>query len=191
MLKRQLGLDLWGVHRLDAETSGVLVFAKSQEAAALLSKSLAARLWTKVYWALIEAREPRPAATWRIDNYLKQVRRKVDGLSILVNEPTRSGGDRAVTDFSILDRPSPKGTLLIEAKPQTGRMHQIRTHLASHGTPIVGDRFYGGKTSKTGLALRAMHLHIPPLFHINEAAIEIAASESPDCSVTKAFVCEI
>jgi len=67
----------------------------------------------------------------------------------------RSGGDRALTTFRVLAQTSPSdllpGFALIEAKPRTGRMHQIRIHLAEGGNPILGDKTYGGAVELAGL----------------------------------------
>ncbi|HUG55193.1 MAG TPA: RluA family pseudouridine synthase [Vicinamibacteria bacterium] len=130
-----------GVHqRLDRDTSGVVLFAKDPAANESLAAQFAARSVRKTYVALT-ARPPRlPPEAWRVD-------RSVD-------LPAASPGERpraAVTDFRRLEvRP---GGLVVEARPHTGRKHQIRIHLAGASLPIFGDRDYGGPA---GVARRVM-----------------------------------
>lgn len=129
------------VHRLDADTSGILVFAKSKRVATALTESLRKREWTKVYWALTEHGH-HPQTEFKVQNHLRPTKEKRGPRTVSLNTVVRSGGDYAETEFSILAR-SPSGAALVEARPQTGRMHQIRVHLASLGIPILGDSIYG------------------------------------------------
>ena len=177
VLKQQLALEeLFPVHRLDLGTSGVMLWALDSVVARELSESLQSRAWTKVYWALT-ARPPTEskqtdaewlADSWRVDNHLKMKRRDFQGKSLNLNLPTRSGGDRAITDFRRLLKNG--SSALIEARPLTGRRHQIRTHLATHSVPIVGDTDYGGE-SASRLMLHAYSLRWP----WRGAALEICA----------------
>jgi RluA family pseudouridine synthase len=122
-----------GVHqRLDRDTSGVVLFVKDPAANAGLAAQFAGRAVEKTYLALT-ARPPRAApAAWR-------AREDVD--------PERRGARAervAVTDFAIVERL--ERAVLVEARPRTGRKHQIRIHLARAGLPILGDATYGGDT---------------------------------------------
>lgn len=123
-------------HRLDRDTSGVILFTKKKEAnagvAALFSKHLA----QKTYQA-IASRGKKLQTAWTVRNYLKRAPGKAGKMMAV-----RSGGDLAITEFMLLREVGP--AVLIEAKPKTGRMHQIRVHLADSGQAILGDTSYGG-----------------------------------------------
>jgi RluA family pseudouridine synthase len=129
-------------HRLDRDTSGVMVFTKKKEANSEIGRAFAEHLAQKTYLAIVTTPRMLPDS-WQVDNYLARDQGKA-GKMISV----RSGGDRAITDFRTI-RQVP-GYALVEASPRTGRMHQIRVHLSSGGTPIVGDPFYGGVVKTVG-----------------------------------------
>jgi 23S rRNA pseudouridine1911/1915/1917 synthase len=140
------------VHRLDADTSGVLLLAKSHGALSALSRLFEARGVKKKYVALVQGVPKVKEWTCRLSlgpqpGYPGQVR--VD----------LARGNPAETQFRVLE--SRAGQTLIEAVPVTGRTHQIRVHLAAAGHPIVGDPLYG-KTSpgekQPFFALRAIEL---------------------------------
>jgi 23S rRNA-/tRNA-specific pseudouridylate synthase len=134
------------IHRLDAETSGILLFARSQGALNTFSEMFETRRMEKVYLA-VTSRAPKEAQwTSRLS---------------LSPDPKRIGrmmadehGKVSETDFKVVA--SAGGRHLIEARPFSGRQHQIRVHLAQSGCAIVGDELYGG--SKGELALRAVGL---------------------------------
>jgi 23S rRNA pseudouridine1911/1915/1917 synthase len=138
--------SLWPVHRLDRETSGVLLFAKSHEA----QRSVQER-WGEVrkrYLALVEGR-PMPA-----DGVIDQPLLEDQRLNVRVGEhpEARSARTRYVTREEIGRR------TLLEVETDTGRRHQIRAHLAWLGHPIVGDSRYGTKARR--LALHALSLTV-------------------------------
>lgn len=120
------------LHRLDADTTGVLLFALSTEANRALADQFAQHALQKIYLALVSG---RPPATLRVENYLKAGPR---GRTVAVT----SGGAPARTDFRTLA--VGEDFALVEACPETGRTHQIRVHLAGAGHPLLGDRLYGG-----------------------------------------------
>lgn len=168
------------VHRLDADTTGLLVFTKSKAAATELTVSLRRREWTKVYWALT-ARCNQNQTDFMVENHLKAEKERRQRRTVSFSNVVRSGGDYALTKFSVLAR-SANGAALIEAQPQTGRMHQIRVHLAGLGMPIVGDPIYGPDAHPAEpLALHAAQLQFtfqgqpfrftapPPLSFVNYA----------------------
>lgn len=123
-------------HRLDVETSGVLLFGIDPRANKGLTDAFRDRLAHKTYVALTVMGEV--ADTWTVENHLAKDTSERRAKSV----PVLSGGDHALTDFTVLKRL--EDALLIRANPKTGRMHQIRTHLATSGIPILGDTLYGG-----------------------------------------------
>ncbi|MCB9740641.1 MAG: RNA pseudouridine synthase [Deltaproteobacteria bacterium] len=133
-------------HRLDRDTSGVVVFARSRAAAAALGDAFAEREMDKRYLAICRV-ESSLASRWDVDDHL---RARKDGVVIAV----RSGGDRASSRFRQLDREPPYA--LVECRPMTGRRHQLRVHLADSGAPIVGDPVYGEPEHDQGVAPRLM-----------------------------------
>lgn len=125
-------------HRLDLETSGVLLFTRNPKANAGVSALFAEKRALKTYQALTVAGPPCPDA-WDVANHLGVVGRAGKRARY---GAVRSGGDPARTSFRVLGRLP--GVLWVEARPHTGRTHQIRVHLAGDGHPILGDVLYGG-----------------------------------------------
>jgi 23S rRNA pseudouridine955/2504/2580 synthase len=161
------------VHRLDRDTSGVLVVARTVPAAAALSESLRRRDTEKIYWALTKG-VPHPSRG-RIRSALgkETVGR---GEKMREMEPESEGAKAAVTDYAVLETAG-REFAWVAVKPVTGRTHQIRVHLASLGTPIVGDFKYGGTEvrGRGGIENR-LHLHA--------RAIEIAHPEGGRLRIT-------
>lgn len=136
------GLPYVGLHhRLDRDTSGVVLFTCDSKANAGVAELFSGHLAAKTYWALCA--RPRGAAIrrlWEVKNYLGRLK-STGGKKALYGE-VRSGGDFAHTDFRVLEELG--DVLWVEARPRTGRTHQIRVHLAEAGMPILGDLTYGG-----------------------------------------------
>jgi 23S rRNA pseudouridine955/2504/2580 synthase len=144
------------VHRLDRDTSGVLVVARTVPAAAALSESLRRRDAEKIYWALTKG-VPNPRRG-RIRSALGKEAVGRDEKMREV-EPEAEGAKAAVTDYAVIDTAG-REFAWVAVKPVTGRTHQIRVHLASLGTPIVGDFKYGGAASRgRGEIEDRLHLH--------------------------------
>ncbi len=122
------------VHRLDRDTSGLLVVAKTEEAHRALRAALAARRIEREYLALVEGRPP--ARTGTIDAPVGRDRRARTRISTDTDTPRA-----AVTHFEI-ERPLPTSTLL-RVRLETGRTHQIRAHMRAIGHPVAGDPEYG------------------------------------------------
>ncbi len=141
------------VHRLDKDTSGVLLLARSAKAAAFFSKAFAGRTARKIYWALtVGSPEPEQG---EIDAALSK--QPGSGGEKMHVDP--DGGQNARTLYRIVDHAATQAAW-VEFQPQTGRTHQIRVHAQAIGHPIVGDAKYGGKDAfLTGGISRKLHLH--------------------------------
>ena len=137
------------VHRLDADTSGALLFAKSTGAVKTYSDLFESRRMEKTYLAVV-AGEPKET------EWICQLKLAPDPKSIGRMKPDARNGKVAETHFKVLDKTP--GLTLIECKPVTGRTHQIRVHLAESGCPIAGDEFYGKLEGSLPLGLRAVRL---------------------------------
>lgn len=122
------------VHRLDRDTSGVMVIARTQRALEHLGRQFAARTVSKRYLAVVRGVVRQDL--FRIDAAIGRHRVERKKMSTRVR-----GGRPAVTGVRVLERFA--GTTLVEAAPETGRTHQIRVHLATRGHPILGDGVYG------------------------------------------------
>src|SRR5580704_8674183 len=135
------------VHRLDADTSGVLLFAKSMGGLDSLGEMFETRRMEKTYYA-VTAMEPREME-WTCQLPLAPDPNRIGRM--LVNEQE---GKKAETHFRVLEKIS--GLTLVEARPVTGRTHQIRIHMAESGCPIVSDDLYGRQTGQLEFGLRAV-----------------------------------
>lgn len=160
------------VHRLDRDTSGVLVVARTVPAAAALSESLRRRDAEKIYWALTRGVPNPPRGRIRSALGKETVGRDERVREV---EPEREGAKTAVTDYVVVDTAGTEFAW-VALKPVTGRTHQIRVHLASLGTPIVGDFKYGG-TAVRGRG------EIENRLHLHARSIDIAHPESGRLSV--------
>ncbi len=125
------------VHRLDRDTSGVLVVARTRKAASILSASFRARSTRKIYWALVRG-VPKPRQG-RISTHL--ARDPGDEERMAVVRPGHEGADRALSLYSVVEQVSQKFAWL-SLRPITGRTHQLRVHAAHIGHPIIGDGKY-------------------------------------------------
>jgi RluA family pseudouridine synthase len=137
------------VHRLDADTTGILLFAKSQGGVESYSQLFESRRMEKTYLAVVAGVPKQDVWTCRLKlgpDPRRIGRQRVDARN----------GKEAETHFRVLQRGQDK--TLIEAHPLTGRTHQIRIHLAESGCPCVGDELYGKPDGKLKLGLRAAHL---------------------------------
>lgn len=141
------------VHRLDKDTSGVLLVARTPGSAAKFSKSFAGRSAKKTYWAII-AGVPS-IESGQIDLPLAK-QPGSGGEKMHVDE---ENGQPSRTRYRVIERAG-NAAAFVELQPLTGRTHQLRVHMAAIGHPIVGDGKYGGKLAfLTGSISRKMHLH--------------------------------
>ena len=140
-------------HRLDRDTSGVLVLGRTARATAFLAKAFQGHEAHKTYWA-ITVGVPRPGQG-RVD--LALLKKGGNGSEKMREDEE---GLRAVTDYRVLDRAGSKAAW-VELTPLTGRTHQLRAHCAAIGAPILGDGKYGGAAAqRLNLAnARKLHLH--------------------------------
>lgn len=137
---------LFIVHRLDREASGLLVFAKSIESKDRLQDQFKDHSAGRRYIAVVEGRILKDH--FSIESYLAE-----NAAYRVYSTPNRKIGKLAVTHVNVVRRKSQ--TSLVEIRLETGRKHQIRVHLAEHGHPIVGDKFYGSHANP----IRRLALH--------------------------------
>jgi 23S rRNA pseudouridine955/2504/2580 synthase len=172
------------VHRLDRDTSGVLVLGRTPAAASRLAAAFRGRDAEKTYWAVVVGR-PTPAAG-RIDMPLA----RQGGPRGERTAPAEEGGARAITDFRTLDSAQRRAAWL-ELRPLTGRTHQLRVHCAQAlGCPILGDGKYGGGAAHIEGLSGALHLHARALRipHPEGGVLELAAPLPPHMDETFAFL---
>ncbi len=146
------------VNRLDGDTSGVVLLAKSHLSAYLLSLAMTKGQINKSYLAILDGEmDAVPGEAHHIENYLKRadnsiIKREVSSLE--------GSGDLAVTNYRCLAKGG--GVTVVSAEPVTGRTHQLRVHFSSLGYPITGDDFYGGSLGLSDRqALHAYSLSFP------------------------------
>jgi len=158
------------VHRIDKDTSGVLVVAKNDYAHQHLAEQIKEHTVKRIYIALTEGIIKQDTGT--IDKPIGRhpVHRKK--MAIVEN------GKRAVTHFKVLERF--KENTLIEARLETGRTHQIRVHMASIGHPLVGDPVYGYKKQKFNLKGQALHAKVLGFIHPRTGKYMEFSSPLPD-----------
>lgn len=132
------------VHRLDMDTSGILVAAKTEQALQALQQTFATHTLTKHYIAIVHGSPPLEGT---LDNLIGRSPSNRQKMAVL-----RTGGKRAITHWQKLAE-LPQALSAVSCRIETGRTHQIRVHMASLGTPIVGDTIYGKSTLDHRLAI--------------------------------------
>ena len=166
---------LYPVHRLDKDTTGVILLAKNVAMQKLLEELFKKRQIEKVYHALVEGRSAKPV--FKVENTLGKLS-QYEGQSIwgAVNED----GVYALTHFEVLKRA--KDHFFIKCMPFTGRTHQIRVHLAEEGLPILGDIHYArDKEFKYSAARSLLHAYSLSFIHPKQnATIHIIAPYPKD-----------
>jgi 23S rRNA pseudouridine955/2504/2580 synthase len=167
------------VHRLDKDTSGCLLVAKTRFAAAALAKTFRSRSARKIYWALV-AGVPKPRQG-RISTYLAKEEREDESIMRIARHG-QEGASHAVTYYAIVET-SARTLAWLSLKPVTGRTHQLRAHMAHIGHPIVGDPKYftrenwelpGGMQNR--LHLMARRIVVP---HPRGGVIDVTAPLPP------------
>ena len=162
------------VHRLDRDTSGIIVIAKRRSIAAALGKLFATRAVKKTYWAVVRG-VPKPAQG-RIEVALIKAKGPEGDRMRASREGEEEDEQRAVTFYSVVDK-APPVAAWVSLKPVTGRQHQLRAHMAHIGTPIMGDEKYGGLDDMPEGMDRKLHLHARRIIfpHPREGTIDITA----------------
>jgi tRNA pseudouridine32 synthase/23S rRNA pseudouridine746 synthase len=147
------------VHRLDRDTSGVILTARTKPDAAFLGKAMMGRRVRKTYLAIVAPGAPQPREGL-IDAPL---RRELQGREayMRVSPPDHPDAEAATTRYRTLA--ANDTAALVELSPRTGRMHQLRVHMASIGRPIAGDPRYGGALALAGAPVPRLMLHAAAL----------------------------
>jgi len=167
------------VHRLDKDTAGCLLVAKTRFAASALAKTFRSRSARKIYWALV-AGVPKPRQG-RVSTFLAKEEREDDSFMRIARHG-EEGASHAVTYYAVVDTAAQQLAWL-SLKPVTGRTHQLRAHMAHIGHPIVGDPKYFSKENwelpggmQNRLHLLARRLVVP---HPRGGTIDVTAPLPP------------
>lgn len=164
--KQNARANIYVVHRLDRETSGLLVFARSEELQHYMREYWRELVTERTYIALTEGvLEPREG---KITTWLTEDKRN----AVVYSSPVDDGGDLAITNYKVLrTTPPPYGGgregaySLVELHLETGRTNQIRVHLASKGCPVVGDRKYGHGNESSPIDRLCLHAKVLAFIH--------------------------
>ncbi len=160
------------VHRLDKDTSGVLLIARTPGSAAFFSKRFSGRSARKIYWALVVG---VPSIEDGLIDLPLGKQPGTGGEKMMVDQSEQ--GQPARTRYRVLDRAGNRACW-VELQPLTGRTHQLRAHMAAIGHPIVGDGKYGGPDAfLSGSISRKMHLHARRLIidHPDGSPLDVTA----------------
>lgn len=151
------------VHRLDKDTSGVLILARNETAYNWLVRQFKSRKTKKTYLALVDGQPPTPAG--RVEAAIGRDEKNRQRMAVVYGDK----GKNAITEYHTLKTYADH--TLLEVQPLTGRTHQIRVHMAFLGCPVTGDRIYGR---------RKKSIEIPRFFlHAHKLAIKLPGEEEP------------
>jgi 23S rRNA pseudouridine955/2504/2580 synthase len=168
------------VHRLDKDTSGALLVARSPKAAAHFATAFSSRTARKVYWAIVVGVPDIH------DGMIELPIAKQPGSGGEKMHVDEKAGSPARTRYRVIERAG-NAAAWVELQPYTGRTHQLRVHMAAIGHPIVGDGKYGGKAAfLTGTVSRKMHLHARRIRvdHPVDGIIDVTAELPPHFAET-------
>jgi 23S rRNA pseudouridine955/2504/2580 synthase len=173
------------VHRLDKDTSGVLLIARTPGSAAYFSKRFSGRTARKIYWALIVG---VPSIEDGLIELPLAKQPGTGGEKMMVDESEQ--GQPARTRYRVIDRAGTSAAW-VELQPLTGRTHQLRVHMAAIGHPIVGDGKYGGPEAfLSGSVSRKMHLHARRLIidHPDGTPLDVTATLPAHFAASMAYM---
>lgn len=159
------------VHRIDKDTSGILVIAKNDEAHNFLAAQFKEHSIKREYYALVEGKFSKMEGT--IDKPLGRHKKERIKMDIVED------GRRAVTHYNVLEQYN-KGVSLVKCTLETGRTHQIRVHMSSIGHPLVGDLVYGSKRPKINIQGQALHAKTLGFIHPRTKEYMEFTSELPE-----------
>ena len=151
-LKERFGGDIFPIHRLDKNVGGVMVYARTKQAAASLSKAVQEGTMVKEYVAMVHGTPPE-SGDWE-DLLLKDSKKN----KVFVVKRQRGGVKKARLEFSRLTEGEES---LVRIRLRTGRSHQIRVQFSSRGFPLVGDHKYGSRDEKTAPMLFSWRITFP------------------------------
>jgi len=157
------------VHRLDRDTSGLMMFAKREEVKRRLQDSWKEAVPERLYYALVEGEVRRDEGT--IHSWLKETK-----TLRMYSSPVPNGGQEAITHYKVLQRS--KSYSLLEVRLETGRKNQIRVHLESIGHPVAGDKKYGARSNPIGRL--GLHAGTIAFFHPTTGRYMRFESKIPD-----------
>lgn len=187
-LSGHCGHEVYSIHRLDMDTSGIIIFAKDSDTASVMMKMFEERKVSKTYHAILSA--PEDGRTWKVGakgtislslgpDYDERPRQKAD----------QAHGKEAVTEYCVMET-FPDGRALLEMHPLTGRTHQLRVHAAHPsglGCPIAGDTLYGGtgtlyeETDAACTGRLCLHAHSISFTHPHTGAEIMLCSKGDIC----------
>ena len=151
-LKEQLGGDIFPIHRLDKNVGGVMVYARTRQAAAALSKAVQEGSMVKEYVAKVHGTPPESGIL--TDLLFKDSRKN----KVFVVKKQRAGVKPARLEYTTLQAGDPS---LVAIRLHTGRSHQIRVQFSSRGFPLVGDHKYGSRAEETAPMLFSCRITFP------------------------------
>lgn len=153
---------IYVVHRLDRETSGLLVFAKTSELQEYMRTYWRQLVTKRTYVALVEGILDKKSG--KITTWLTEDKRN----AVVYSSPTDDGGQMAVTNYKVLKETVPAADLplsLLELNLETGRTNQIRVHMQSIGHPVIGDRKYGYGNEYSPIDRLCLHARVLEFIH--------------------------
>lgn len=154
-IKREIGGEIFTVHRLDKNVGGVMVYARNKQSAASLSRAIQNGEMVKEYVAMVHGNPPESDT---LEDLLFKDSRKN---KVYVVKRERKGVKRAKLEYKLLGYDSEDDVSLVRVRLYTGRTHQIRVQFASRKHPLVGDRKYGAKDSEKHPMLYSCSLTFP------------------------------
>lgn len=150
---------IYTVHRLDRETSGLLVFAKSEEMQQYMRTYWRQLVTKRTYVAVVDGELNPPEG--RITTWLTEDKRN----AVVYSSPVDDGGQIAITNYKVIRSATDAAHSLVELNLETGRTNQIRVHMAGKGHPVTGDRKYGHGNQESPIDRLCLHARILEFIH--------------------------